>query len=67
MLTYHSLFLHEYNKLVRAEILRITDILAAGNAVLDYAEYKHHVGILKGLYKALELCEEADSTANQDK
>jgi hypothetical protein len=67
MLTYHSLFLHEYKKLIKEEIDRTTDILASGNAILDYAAYKHHVGILRGLYKALELCEEAESSANQDR
>lgn len=67
MLTYHSLFLHEYRKLINEEIIRQTEILATGNAILDYAAYKHHVGILRGLYKALELCEEAESSADQDK
>lgn len=67
MLTYHALFLHEYKKLVEAEITRQLEIMASGNSIHDHAEYKHCVGILKGLYKALELCEEADVTANQDK
>jgi hypothetical protein len=67
MLTYHSLFLHEYKKLIQEEIVRQTEILATGNSILDYAAYKHQVGIIRGLYKAMELCEEADSTANQDK
>jgi hypothetical protein len=67
MLTYQSLFLHEYKKFMAEEIARQTDILTSGNAILDYAAYKHHVGIIKGLYKALELCEEAESSANQDR
>lgn len=67
MLTYHSLFLHEYKKLVSEEIARVMEILAQGHSVVDYSTYKHHVGVLKGLYKAMELCEEAESSANQDK
>lgn len=67
MLTFHSHFLHEYRKLVNEEIQRQLEILAQGHAVVDYSTYKHHVGILKGLYKAIELCEEAESSAEKDK
>jgi len=67
MQTYHALFLHEYGKLIREEIERQLEILSQEHYIVDYSVYRHHVGILKGLRKALELCDEAETSANQDK
>ena len=60
MLTYNTLFEHEFKKIILAEIERVTDILASGSAI-DYADYKQQVGRIQGLRAALDYCDEASS------
>jgi hypothetical protein len=61
MLTYTAHFQSELEKLIRAEIERMKDTLVQGHASLDYASYKHNVGIIFGLQRALELVDETES------
>jgi hypothetical protein len=63
-LTYQAFFQHELNKLIENEIERMKDSLVTGHTALDYPHYKHQVGIIMGLYRALELVNEADRIAN---
>lgn len=67
MQTFHAVFLREFRKLLDEEVNRNLELLAQGHSIVDYSAYRHHVGIIRGLTKALELCEEAESSANQDK
>lgn len=67
MFNYHALYLHEYKKLIQEEIERLKMILATGHSIIDYSTYKHHVGVIHGLQKALDLSEEAESIAERDK
>jgi hypothetical protein len=64
MQTYSSLFEKELAKLIVAEIERMQDVLSNG-AATDYADYRHHVGIIQGLRRALEYCEDAQSIMSQ--
>lgn len=61
MLTYTAHFQSELEKLIRTEIERMKDTLVMGHASLDHAGYKHNVGIIMGLQRALELVEETES------
>lgn len=61
MLTYTAHFQSELEKLLRTEIERMKDTLVQGHASLDHAGYKHNVGIIFGLQRALELVEETES------
>lgn len=60
MLTYTNMIVYETNKLIDAEIDRITQILLLGNAD-DYSDYKHLIGTVNGLKSAKELLEAAES------
>jgi hypothetical protein len=61
MLTYTAHFQSELEKLIQAEIERMKDTLVNGHASLDHAAYKHNVGIIFGLQRALELVAETES------
>jgi hypothetical protein len=61
MLTYSAHFQSELEKLIQAEIDRMRDIVVRGHASLDHAGYKHNVGIIFGLERALELVQETES------
>jgi hypothetical protein len=63
-LTYQAFFKHELGTLIETEIDRMKDSLVTGHTALDYPHYKHQVGIIMGLYRALELVDEADRLAN---
>lgn len=63
-LTYQAFFQHELEKLIQNEIQRLKDNLVAAHATFDFATYKHQVGIITGLQRALELAEEAESVVN---
>lgn len=57
----NNLFEHELRKLIEEEINRISEILANGLGVVDYAEYKHHTGQIRALRGVLERCDEVQS------
>lgn len=64
MLTYNAFFQQELQKLLVKEMDRLKENLSLGLSTPDFATYKHQVGVIEGLRKALELTEEAESIAN---
>ena len=65
-LTYQAFFQHELEKAIKSEIQRLKDNLVLAHGTFDFAAYKHQVGIITGLQRALELAEEAEAVANGD-
>jgi hypothetical protein len=46
-------------------IERVTESLAGGYGVVDFAQYKFLVGQITGLKAAIELCDEAKDLADK--
>jgi hypothetical protein len=65
MLTHQAFFQHELEKLIHTEIQIMKDNLVTAHMTFDYPTIKHHIGIIVGLQKALELCDVAESIANK--
>jgi hypothetical protein len=64
--TVNTQFEHELQKLIADEIERIRDILSAGMAVKDYAEYRFHVGQIEALNKvSSSYCDEVTTIINK--
>jgi hypothetical protein len=63
-LTYQAFFQNEVEKLIQFEILRLKDSLVSAHTSFDFVAYKHQVGIIVGLQRALELVEDAESVVN---
>ncbi len=66
MLTNHALFRRKMNDLISEEIERLKETLTSLHTMegFDFAAYKHHVGIIRGLRQALELADEAQAIVN---
>ena len=64
MLTYQAFYQHELRKLLLAEMDRLKENLSLGLSTPDFAAYRHQVGMIEGLRRALELSDEAESIAN---
>jgi flagellar motor component MotA len=63
--TYQAYYRHELNKLLNEEIQRMTDkVTGSYQAINDFADYRYHIGVINGLRKALELCDEAEAVVN---
>jgi hypothetical protein len=65
MLTYATHLQSVIEKLIREEIDTKTKMLVSAHQSLDFAAYKHHVGVVQGLERALELVEEAESVVSK--
>ena len=65
MLTYATHLQSIIEKLIREEIDMKTKMLVSAHQSLDFAAYKHHVGVVQGLERALELVEEAESVVSK--
>lgn len=65
MLTYHDLMQHEFRKLVAEELERLVSIVTSPLGAKDYAEYKHCLGQIQGLRRALDLSDEAQILAQR--
>ena len=65
MLTYATHLQSVIEKLIREEIDTKTKMLVSAHQSLDFAAYKHHVGVVQGLERALALVEEAESVVNK--
>lgn len=66
--TYQAYYQYELKKLIEEQIQRLSEIVTADNGVVvDYATYRHHIGQIKGLRIALELCDEAEAVVNGKK
>lgn len=59
MLTYNAQFEKELKQLINQTIEEKKDNLSNGLSTVDFATYKHQVGIIQGLRLALEMCDEA--------
>ena len=64
MLTFHALYTEQYKKLIDEELQRLMESLTTNGAITDFSAYKHKIGVIEGLRRALELSEEADAIAN---
>jgi hypothetical protein len=64
MLTYQTFYQHELKKLIVTEIERLMENLGNGMSTPDFSSYKHQVGIIEGLRRALQLCDEAEAIAD---
>lgn len=60
-LTYQAHFEHLLVKLINEEIRERTDRLVTAHAAFDFPGYKHHVGVIEGLKRSLELIEETET------
>lgn len=65
MLTTSMAFKAELQKAIAEAIDFQTDIISSPHAISDFSEYKHYVGVVAGLRKALELCEEVETAINK--
>ena len=65
MLTYTAHLQSVIVKLIQEDIDTKTKNLVSAHQSLDFAAYKHQVGIILGLERALALVEEAESTVNR--
>jgi hypothetical protein len=64
MLTFHALYVDQYQKLIEEEISRLLEVILSNNAIHDFPSYKYRLGVIDGLKKALEISQEADAIAN---
>lgn len=64
MQTFHSLYRSEFKKLIEEEIQRLMQNLTMNGAIQDFSAFKHTIGVVEGLKKALEYSDEADAVAN---
>ena len=64
MLNYQTFYQSELVKLINAEIDRLKDNLITAHTTMDFSAYKHQVGVIDGLKRALELADEAETIAN---
>jgi hypothetical protein len=63
--TYQTHYEYELKRLIEAEITRLSEIVTSDNGVImDYDTYRYHIGKIRGLRRAMELCEEADAVVN---
>jgi hypothetical protein len=60
-MTYNNQFEAELKKLLTAEIDRLTDNLTNPASVIDYADYKHHVGKIIALRGVFDLFDEVNT------
>ena len=64
-LTGQAFYKYELQKYIMAEIERLRSIVTDNlNPIDDYSQYRHHIGIIEGLRRALGLIEEVESIIN---
>lgn len=63
--TYATYYQYELSKLLKEEIERLTAVITSEfDMVSDFASYRYHIGQIRGLRRALELCDEAEAVVN---
>ena len=63
--TYQTFYQYELSKLLKEEIDRLTVLITSEyDLVGDYSSYRYHIGQIKGLRRALQLCDEAEAVVN---
>lgn len=65
MLTTSMVFKTEFERLLEEAIKTQVEIITAPHAVVDFANYKHHIGMIAGLRLARELSDMAESILNE--
>lgn len=66
MLTASNKFESELKRRLDQEMIRIAEILSAGQAVKDYPEYCKRVGEFQALKRVSEIyCDEVNTTINE--
>jgi len=65
VLTTSMVFKTELENLLAKAIETQVEVISAPHAVVDFPNYKYHVGIIAGLRQALEMAEEAESVINK--
>ena len=66
MLTVNTQFEQELKKRIQEEVERVKDIIAAGMAVKDYADYRFHVGRITALRDVADsYCAEVTTKISQ--
>jgi hypothetical protein len=64
-LTSQAYYKHELKKLLNTEIERLRAIVTdSPSPIDDFYQYRHHIGLIEGLRRALELCDETESIIN---
>jgi hypothetical protein len=64
--TVSTLFETELKKRIGTEIMRLGEELAIGQAVKDFAEYKHYTGKIAALSQVLEVfCDEVNTKISE--
>jgi hypothetical protein len=66
-LTYQAHYAHLLAKSIADEIQERTSNLVTGHAAIDFPAYKHHVGMIEGLKRALELMDEVETDVQKGK
>jgi hypothetical protein len=66
MQTVSTKFESELKKRIDEELIRISEILSAGQAVKDYADYRYHVGMFHALNRvSYTFFDEVNTAINQ--
>jgi hypothetical protein len=65
VLTTSMVFKTELERLLKEAVAAQIEIITAPHAVVDFANYKHHVGMIAGLRLARELSDLAESIVNE--
>lgn len=66
MLSYNTALLYEMKKQISEEIEILKENLVGAYHIdgFDFSAYKHQVGRIEGLRRAIELCDEAEFVLN---
>lgn len=64
MLTFQSHLIQVTQNLIKEDIEMKKNGLITAHINLDFSGYKHQVGVIQGLQRALELIEEAETIIN---
>jgi hypothetical protein len=65
MQSYNHYYESKLKEMLHDNIERVTESLAGGYGVVDFAQYKFLVGQITGLKAAIELCDEAKDLADK--
>lgn len=64
MLTYNTHFINQLRKLIAEDIQNKMENIVNSHSVMEFPAFKHHVGVIDGLKRALDLVDEAESIAD---
>jgi hypothetical protein len=59
MQTFSTAYEKKLKELLTTRIQERTEELATGRGVMDYGDFRWRVGHIRGLFDALEICDEA--------